>query len=574
MTADSTMNYSTIQNIVWHFADMMRDNSSGTVEDYAKIVLPTTLVKRTMDLQKEFIQKNGKSFFDLVDMGISTVEQALKDINAKSYKFFDFDVIVSKKVQPTVMLLSWDNLMNYSENPNKEVKTVNVMFGQKYETQAADFIELMFEYVDVLNNYMQYVFTTFEYKSLLLHKNVIPVAIFSKECHDGLNKYEFTMENISTDMFSDIYMDLIGRFAHDSGKKGGEFFTPTKLVKSAWQFLDIKRIANQLANGERTTLSIGDPTAGSNTFLVYGYELIKQACEEMKAENVSANMFQFYAQELKGFQYCLGLMNMIFHNMIDQYNQGIPISNQNNNVITNYSAGIGTQKGRLDLVVANPPYGTKDYGYEDSLGKQTTDSRWATYGVPIRKEGEMAFLLTIVDLLNEMGKSVVVMPLGTLFRNSGAALREKLLTNDLIEGIVTLPSNMFLTTTIPVCLWILNKHKDEQDKNKVFMVNATQDFIKVGKFNDWQTDISINAYLGREVIEDYSGYATVEEIKKNKFNLSVQRYFSKTEEEEEIDLVALEAEIAELNGKIQANSAEIADIIAQAIALENIDEAN
>ena len=172
MTADSTMNYSTIQNIVWHFADMMRDNSSGTVEDYAKIVLPTTLVKRTMDLQKEFIQKNGKSFFDLVDMGISTVEQALKDINAKSYKFFDFDVIVSKKVQPTVMLLSWDNLMNYSENPNKEVKTVNVMFGQKYETQAADFIELMFEYVDVLNNYMQYVFTTFEYKSLLLHKNV------------------------------------------------------------------------------------------------------------------------------------------------------------------------------------------------------------------------------------------------------------------------------------------------------------------------------------------------------------------------------------------------------------------
>lgn len=102
-----------------------------------------------------------------------------------------------------------------------------------------------------------------------------------------------------------------------------------------------------------------------------------------------------------------------------------------------------------------------------------------------------------------------------------------LLTEDVVEGLITLPGNMFLTTSIPVVLWVLNKDKKEQDKGKVFMVNASKDFKKVGKFNDWQSEKAINSYLTRTEESDYSGYVDFSTLEKNKFNLSVQRYFSK-----------------------------------------------
>lgn len=104
------------------------------------------------------------------------------------------------------------------------------------------------------------------------------------------------------------------------------------------------------------------------------------------------------------------------------------------------------------------------------------------------------------------------------------------------------------------------------------MVNASKDFKKVGKFNEWQQDKAINNYLTRTEEVDYSGYVDFATLEKNKFNLSVQRYFSKEKEKEIVDIVALEKEIIELESNLVTKKTQMNSLISQVLALEISDE--
>lgn len=564
---DSTQGYSTLKKIVWAFADMARDTGNGTVEDYAKIVLPTLMVKRVLDMQEEWNLLHANKEFEALEIGAEPL-QVLRTINQKSFRFYDSELLTSVE-SASVLLLNWTHLISFKENPNAQEVVLPLTHGQSYATKARDFLELMFEISDKFSKVIQHVFTTFEFKRLLVDKKIVPVAEYSRTCHEELSSMSFSQANVSIDMFGDTYMDLVGKFAEDSGKKGGEFFTPTTLVSESIKFLDLKEIANKLTSGKKTTISIGDPTSGSNTYCTQAMEGIRAQCNATHPGLIAKEAFRLYGQELKAFQFCLGQMNMVFHGVIDQYNVDIgDFSCQNANVITHYNKGIGKKRQMLDIVVANPPYGTKNYGVEYAEANKTLEPRWAN-GVPTAQEGEFAFLATIIDLLNKEGKAVVVMPLGTLFRKTGAKFRKAILTEDILEGLVVLPSNMFLTTQIPVVLWIINKNKKEEDKGKVFMVNASHDFVKVDTFNNWQAAKSVEAYLSRTAIEDYCGYVEISTLEKNSFNLSVHRYFGKVVESDEIDIVELQNEISEIERSLKTQRETLLDsLFAQAIALE------
>ncbi len=572
--------YTEIRKIVWGFADVCRDHGSGTVEDYAKIVLPTCLLKRILDLQLEFNQKEGAEYFAPVLEGLADAEGALEGLNGVegSYSFFDFKHMKKEGLNPAMLLISWLDIMNFQDNPNSEERSVGVngklLFGQTYITTAKTSTDLMFEIIGGFSSQIRHVFNTFEYRQLILEKNVLPFEYFYQTCHNELSKYAFTMANISSDIFSNIYMDLTGRFASDAGKKGGEFFTPTHLVINGWRFLDIEDYAKRLVSGELKNLSIADPTAGSNTLLICGYDMIKARCEELSPGFVKKSQFAFYGQELKAFQYCLGVMNMAFHNTLREYNYGIDIADQNSNVITNYFNGIGKMRKKMDIVVANPPYGTKNYGIEYAEGHRTTDQRWE-FGVPKKSEGEYAFLMTIYDLLNDNGRALVFMPLGTLFRDSGKDIRRQLVELhdlmgiDVVEGIVVLPSNMFLTTTIPVAIWILRKDKKEKDIGKVFMVNASEDFEKIGKFNEWQPEKSIKNYLNRIPEDNYSGWIDVEKMRKSNYNLSVSRYFlTDSAPNDHIELSQLIAETNKTEKDLNKDKSFLNELFLQLSSLE------
>lgn len=214
----------------------------------------------------------------------------------------------------------------------------------------------------------------------------------------------------------------------------------------------------------------------------------------------------------------------------------------NQDVISKFNTGIGTLAGTMDVVLGNPPYGLKDYGIEYAQATAQTDRRWRF--VPNSSEGEFAFIMTALELLNAQGLSVLVLPFGTLFRDSGKNFRKGIVSEDLLEGLITLSANMFLTTSIPVVLWVFNKNKKKEDKQKVFMVNASHDFKKVGKFNEWQPEKAIEAYHARKEIAEYCGYVDMVKMTKENFNLNVSRYFAPKGEKEVIDLPAVNQQIA------------------------------
>lgn len=428
----------------------------------------------------------------------------------------------------------------------------------------------MFEVINSFNYFIKYIFINLEYRESIQNKNILPIEEIKKTFTNDLLKYRFDNENITTDILSDIYMILMRRLAYNSGKKGGEFFTPTQLVKNAWKFVDIKKYVNKLINNETNNISICDPTSGSNTFLMYGYNDIIEECEKIKQGVVNKNSFSFYGQELKKTQYCLGLINMIFNGLNNQYNKNIEIKDQNSNVITNYLNGIGLKRNTIDIVVANPPYALKDYGFEYAQQTKETDERWK-FGIPVKKESEYSFLMTAYDLLNEQGKAIILMPVGTLFRKSGENFRKQLLQDGVVECLIYLPENMFLTTYIPVVMWILNKDKTRENKDKIFMINASEDFYKVGKLNEWKVEKSINNYLNKIEETGYSGYVDYKTLEDNKFNFVVKKYFFKEQKEEfeKNNTLSLEKEIKELKNKINK-----IELITNEFIKENNEEIN
>lgn len=584
VNSDGILTYTVLKAIVWNFADVLRDKGQGTVEDYARITIPTLAIKRIMDLSEEAFDKSMSKVRRLIDSNLQTLEQALENTNSTTYHFFDTASLKAKDATRLhLMLLTWGDLMAYPENPNGDEITLKLKHGGVYTTKAKNFMALMFEVIDSLNPDLQYVFNQFDYKVLLTQKNILSYAEFYKVCHANvvengkstthgysqysLSNFKFDNEHVTSDIFGDVYMDLIGRFAHDSGKKGGEFFTPTPLVNNAIRFLNLMDLVIRLKADDNSIIRLGDPTSGSNTFHTGFHDLFKAACAK-EGFALKNNNVEYYGQELKSFQASMGYMNMVFHGLGPQYNKNKTFMEMNQDVISKFNTGIGTLAGTMDVVLGNPPYGLKDYGIEYAQATAQTDRRWR-FGVPKSSEGEFAFIMTALELLNAQGLSVLVLPLGTLFRDSGKNFRKGIVSEDLLEGLITLPANMFLTTSIPVVLWVFNKNKKKEDKQKVFMVNASHDFKKVGKFNEWQPEKAIEAYHARKEIAEYSGYVDMVKMVKEQYNLNVSRYFAKKADKEVIDIFAVETEIAAIETQLLSSKATMDVFFAQIKNLNN-----
>jgi type I restriction-modification system DNA methylase subunit len=394
--------------------------------------------------------------------------------------------------------------------------------------------------------------------------------------------FDLGLENVSVDVFSDTYMDLLGRFAEDSGKRGGEYFTPTPLAEKSILFLPIKGFAQKLSDDPSFVMRIADPTAGSNTFLVKTHERLMSIVRAAGLREPEPRQLAFYAQELKNTQVGLGVFNMFYHGLAQRLNpteeevslhrpldQGGIIARINGNSISNYVTKIGQQAGKIHAVVANPPYGSDDYGIAYALGARShaEDARWSA-GVPTRSEGEWPFVQTIVDLLSPIGCAVVVLPLGVLFRDGGADYRQWLIEKDWVEGIIATPSNQFLTTPIPVFLLVINKNKPSRARNGVFFINASEDFTKVGKFNHWNVQSAVDAWENRSEIPGYSGFVSIERLRKApKYSLAVNRWFSPIREKVELDPVSLTEQVTATRVAITTRGAWLDGVFAQAAAL-------
>ena len=208
---------------------------------------------------------------------------------------------------------------------------------------------------------------------------------------------------------------------------------------------------------------------------------------------------------------------------------------------------------KTDVVISNPPYSLKF----DNVDNYKYDARFSNYGIPPKSKADYAFVLHGLSHLKENGSAFFILPHGVLFRGSKEGdIRKLLIGDNLLDAVIGLPSNLFLNTQIPVCVLIFKKTRNDKD---ILFIDASKEFVKEGKQNylsDDQIEKIKSAYSLRKDIDKFSHVASLEEIKKNDYNLNIPRYVDTSEEKEPVDLAQVVSELVQIETEIEATEKE------------------
>jgi type I restriction enzyme M protein len=329
----------------------------------------------------------------------------------------------------------------------------------------------------------------------------------------------------SRDVLGDAYEFLVKNFASDSGKKGGEFYTPPEVSRVLARILDPQPGAR-----------ICDPCCGSGSLLIRTGEAVP--ADERGVRNVA-----LFGQELNGSTWALAKMNMYLHGF-DQARI------ERGDTIRSPKLVEGDQLTRFDVVVANPPFSLDKWGADTAPG-----DRYKRFhrGVPPKGRGDFAFITHMVETAHENGGRVgVVVPHGVLFRGgSEAVIRRRLIEDNLLDGLVGLPPSLFFGVGIPAALLILRKGKTD---TSVFFIDASREFEKgrnQNRLRDEDIDRIVGTWHKRAVVPRYAHAASLDEIAGNDFILNIPLYVDTFEEEAPIDLAAVRAEIKRLEDELR-----------------------
>ena len=315
------------------------------------------------------------------------------------------------------------------------------------------------------------------------------------------------------DILGRAYEYLIGQFADDAGKKGGEFYTPKEVVTLLVEILD-----------PQEKMRVCDPACGSGGMLV-------QSVYHLRDKGQNSRNISLFGQERNIGTWAICKMNMLLHGLKDaKLEKGDTLR----------APKLLTDKGKLmefDIVIANPPFSLKNWGYEEA---QHDSYRRFRFGIPPKGYGDYAFVQHMIATLNYRGRAGVVLPHGALFRGGAEGkIRKAILEEDLLEAVIGLPSNLFFGTGIPACLFILNRSKPKERKGKVFFVYGANDFLEgknQNKLRKEDIEKIVNAYREYRSIDRYSRPVSLDEIRANDHNLNITRYIDVTEEEKPIDV--------------------------------------
>lgn len=324
------------------------------------------------------------------------------------------------------------------------------------------------------------------------------------------------------DMMGRVYEYLIEKFADDAGKKGGEFYTPRKVVQLIVSLLDPKE-----------GMRICDPTCGSGGMLI-------ESAHYVQHHGGNAKNLSLFGQEKNIGTWGICKMNMLL--------QGLPDSDvRKGDTIREPKLLMDGQLMLFDRVIANPPFSLDKWGTE--VAENDPFGRFR-YGIPPKTKGDFAFVEHMIATLNQTGKMGVVVPNGVLFRSGAEGkIREGIIKDDIVEAIIGLPTNLFYGTGIPAAILIINKNKPAERKGKILFINASQEYQE-GKNQNYLRDQEIEKIVGvyKNYKDDdkYCRVVSLDEIKENDYNLNISRYVDTSEEEEIIDVRQALKELKEL----------------------------
>ena len=325
-------------------------------------------------------------------------------------------------------------------------------------------------------------------------------------------------------VLGDAYEYLIYQFADDSGKKGGEFYTPRSVVRLIVELLEPEE-----------GMRICDPTAGSGGMLIYTAQYVRE-------RGGDARNLVLHGQERNLGTLAIGKLNLLLHDLrAARMEAGDVIAEPR----------LVDDGGRLlsyDRVIANPPFSLKNWGHD--FAPSDEHHRFDRYGaIPPRTKGDLAFLLHMLGVTNSGGMVGVVMPHGILFRGGAEGkIRRGIVEADLFEAIIGLAPNLFFGASIPVAICVLNKHKPAERRGKVLFIDAAQEgYFRQGKAQKYidaeHIEKIVGAYRAFEEVDRLAHVADVEEIEANDFNLNISRYVDTTEP---VEVMSVEDALAQL----------------------------
>ncbi|NKQ38628.1 MAG: N-6 DNA methylase [Methanosarcinales archaeon] len=466
-------NIKNLENRLWKAADYLRANSALRLNEFAEPVLGLIFLKfagvKHSKIAKELAEKRDKK--NRNRGGASVLRErpiSSTDYIARGAVFVpekaQFSYLI-KLPEGTNMGKAVNDAMKEIEKNNKELDGILPKTFQKLNNQSI---------IALLKNF-----------------NQIP-------------------NNIEGDAFGRIYEYFLGKFALADGTRGGEFFTPTSIVKLIVEII------------EPYQGRIYDPACGSGGMFVQSHEFIKQHLKNGQNTR-AARKISIYGQEKTEQTVHIAKMNLAIHGLSGDIREG-----------NTYYEDSHKSIGKFDFTMANPPFNVKGIDKE----RIKDDSRFS-YGIPRADNGNYLWIQIFLNSLNEKGRAGFVM--SNAASDAGHTekdIRQKMIEDGVVDVMVAVGPNMFYNVTLPVTLWFLDKGKKQTNrKNKILFIDARNIYTQINRAHRNWTDEQIEQIAsivrsyrkekGAKKYVDIKGLckvSTIDEVKKAGYSLNPGRY--------------------------------------------------
>ncbi len=452
----------------------------------------------------------------------------LKQLEPDLARAEDFDAALKKYSDDDLELLS----MQISENTARIAPKnfLSRLFEQQNQPKFAEIFDQTLMDVAKANSDIFSVLTQGGEK-IVLFENLSKYVSDNRDafCKALVNKLVgFSFEHIFTqkfDFFATIFEYLIKDYNSNSGGKYAEYFTPHAVAKIMAACLVTDENVNNV--------TCYDPSAGSGTLLMN------------LAHAIGEDKCTIYSQDISQKSSALLRLNLILNNLVHSIQNII----QGNTILTPYHKQENGQLEKFDYIVSNPPFKLDFSDYSADLDSKANKERFfaGIPKVPAKKKESMAiyllFIQHIMHSLSAKGKAAIVVPTGFITAQSGIdkKIRQKLVKEKMLAGVVSMPSNIFATTGTNVSILFL----DKENKGDVVLIDASNLGTKVKEGKNQKTVLSeaeeqqiIDVFNAKKAKDDFSVVVSYDDIKAKNYSLSAGQYFEV--KIEYVDITAVE----------------------------------
>lgn len=505
-----------LHKAIWNIANDLRGSVDGW--DFKQYVLGIMFYRYISENITNYINAGeyeaGNTDFDYSQLTDEMAEEARKDLVATKGFF----------ILPSQLFCNVRKRAIKDENLNETLEKVfKAIETSAQGTDSEDDFKGLFDDIDVNSNKLG---------ATVAKRNEKLVKLL-----DGIGDMKLgDYKDNTIDAFGDAYEFLMGMYASNAGKSGGEYFTPQEVSELLTRLTVV---------GKTEVNKVYDPACGSGSLLL-------KFAKVLGKDNVRQG---FYGQEINLTTYNLCRINMFLHDIdFDKFN----IANEDTLISPQH-----WDEEPFEAIVSNPPYSTKWAGDDNPL--LINDSRFAPAGVLAPKsKADMAFIMHSLSWLSTNGVAAIVCFPGIFYRGGAEQkIRKYLIENNFVDCIIQLPDNLFFGTSIATCIMVLKKSKED---NATLFIDATNECEKVtnnNKLREKHIQNIIQMFTDRKDIQYKARLVANSDIAENDYNLSVSTYIEKEDTKQKVDIQVLNKEIDEIVARENVLRAEIAKIIAE-----------